>query len=94
MFAGTDKIAVPDMRLVMQYLDKPNLRGNINAMARLIEEHGAHELQRVGVLIQEGGMRHLHTKHRDTLLTRCSVGLTRNCYDSRYLRHPSPRCHV
>jgi hypothetical protein len=58
---GPDEVAVPDIRVVMQYLDKPNLRGKINAMARLIEEHGAYELQRIGVLSQEGGMCYLRS---------------------------------
>jgi hypothetical protein len=59
---GTGRIAVPDMRLVIQHLDKPDFRGTINAMMRLIEEHGVLELQRVGVLSQEGGMHRSQTR--------------------------------
>lgn len=45
---------------VLRYsVGKPDLRGTINAMVRLIEGHGIAELQRVGVLSQEGGMRHV-----------------------------------
>lgn len=49
----------PDVCLAIQHVGKPDLRGTINAMVRLIEEHGMTELQRVGVLSQEGGMRHV-----------------------------------
>jgi hypothetical protein len=59
---GTGRIAVPDMRLVIQHLDKPDFRGTINAMVRLIEEYGILELQRVGVLSQEGGMHRSQTR--------------------------------
>jgi hypothetical protein len=59
---GTGRDAVPDMRLVIQHLDKPDLRGTINAMVRLIEKHGILELQRVGVLSQEGGMHRSRTR--------------------------------
>jgi hypothetical protein len=59
---GTGRLAVPDMRLVIQHLDKPDSRGTINAVMCLIEEYGVPELQRVGVLSQEGGMHRLQTR--------------------------------
>ena len=61
------------MRLVVQHIDKPDLRGTINAMMRLIEEHGLAELQRVGVLSQEGGMQCPSIRHGDVSLTCRSV---------------------
>lgn len=51
---GTDESIGPDMCLAVQLIDKPDLRGTINAMVRLVEEHGAVELRRVGVRSQEG----------------------------------------
>jgi len=51
-----DRYALPDTRLAVQLIDKPSLRGIINAIVRLIEQHGLMELQRVGVCSPEGGM--------------------------------------
>lgn len=61
----------PDVRLAIQHIDTADLRGTINTMARLIEEHGIAELQRVGVLSQEGGMRRVQTRRGDVSLTCC-----------------------
>lgn len=52
----------PDVRLAIQHIDKADLRGTSNAMVCLIERHGLSELQRVGVLSQEGGMRRVQTR--------------------------------
>jgi len=54
---------VPDMRLAVQLIDKPDLRGTINAMVRLIEEHGVAELRRVGVRSQEGDLQTPTNEH-------------------------------
>ena len=54
-----DRYVLPDTRLAVQLVHKPNLRGIINALMRLIEQHGLRELQRVGVLSLEGGMQGL-----------------------------------
>lgn len=53
--AGQDG-ALPDMRLAVQHLENPNLRGTVNAMACLIEQHGLCELQRVGVVSRGKGV--------------------------------------
>jgi hypothetical protein len=48
-----------DMRLMLRYLDVPNFRGTLNAMACLVEKHGLLQLQRVGVFGQGSGMHHV-----------------------------------
>jgi hypothetical protein len=55
-FAEVGRMTSPDMRLMLQYLDVPNFRGTLNAMACLVEKHGLLELQRVGVFGQGSGM--------------------------------------
>jgi hypothetical protein len=71
----------PRMRLAVQHIDKPDLRGTINAMMRLLEEHGLVELQRVGVLSQEGGMQCSTTRRGNVSLTYRSVDFTGDCCD-------------
>jgi hypothetical protein len=53
----------PDMYLAVQLINNPDLRGTINAMVRLIEEHGVAELRRVGVRSQEGDMQTPTNEH-------------------------------
>ncbi|GAB1729802.1 hypothetical protein NU195Hw_Modified_184t1 [Hortaea werneckii] len=48
--AGQD--IVPEMAFLVQYLHNSSIRGIINVMSRLIEEHGIPELQRIGILSQ------------------------------------------
>jgi hypothetical protein len=47
------------MRLMLRYLDVPNFRGTLNAMACLVEKHGLLQLQRVGVFGQGSRMHHV-----------------------------------
>lgn len=79
---GVQGAGEPDVRLVIQHVDKSDLRGTINAMVRLIEERGIAELQRVGVLSQEGGMRCGQTRYGDKSLILSRGAFTGNHCDS------------
>lgn len=46
----------PEISLAVQRLKNPDIRGTINIMARLIEQHGLLELQRVGIVSQGKGV--------------------------------------
>lgn len=46
----------PKLRLVVQHLGNPGIRGTVNAMVCLIEQHGLCELQRVGIVSQGKGV--------------------------------------
>jgi hypothetical protein len=58
-FAEVGRMTSPDMRLMLRYLDVPNFRGTLNAMACLVEKHGLLQLQRVGVFGQGSRMHHV-----------------------------------
>jgi len=60
---GTYGSVGSDMCLAVQLIDKPDLRGTVNAMVRLIEEHGVAELRRVGVRSQEGDLQTPTNEH-------------------------------
>ena len=52
--AGQD--IAPGMGLLVQHLRNSSIRGIINVMSRLIEEHGITELQRIGIFSRGKGL--------------------------------------
>jgi hypothetical protein len=82
---GTHGGVSPNTHLALQLIDKPNLRGTINALMRLIEQHGLEELQRFGVLSPEGSMQGLQTRRGDVSLTRLQRRAHRNSLRSLIL---------
>lgn len=53
--AGYDG-SLPEMLLAVQHLEHPDLRGTVNAMICLVEQHELCKLQRVGIVSQEKGV--------------------------------------